>query len=97
MEKTFSYCFTLFSVNPVKLDEPVTFKRVVFDLLNALNPLETHFYNSKWFSKAFQVLKFPVIILLRLTVPQANIWCKTLSMIHCFTMPLTVLVSFDGM
>uniref|UniRef100_A0AC35FNW3 Sodium/calcium exchanger membrane region domain-containing protein n=1 Tax=Panagrolaimus sp. PS1159 TaxID=55785 RepID=A0AC35FNW3_9BILA len=76
-------------------NEPITIKRIITDLIEALNPLEKNFSEEKMYSKILQILKFPIIAFVRFTVPQGIIWCKTLSLIHCFTMPLTVLFSLS--
>uniref|UniRef100_A0A914ZFY0 Sodium/calcium exchanger membrane region domain-containing protein n=1 Tax=Panagrolaimus superbus TaxID=310955 RepID=A0A914ZFY0_9BILA len=98
--------FTILSLNEAKMsmqtdmpsvspDEPITVMRIFKDLITALNPIEDDFGESKWYSKILQAMKFPLIVVLRLTVPQAIVWCKTLSLIHCLTMPITVLFSFS--
>uniref|UniRef100_A0A914P610 Sodium/calcium exchanger membrane region domain-containing protein n=1 Tax=Panagrolaimus davidi TaxID=227884 RepID=A0A914P610_9BILA len=76
-------------------NDPITIKRIITDLIETLNPFEKNYSESKLYSKILQILKFPIIAFVRLTVPQGIIWCKTLSLIHCFTMPLTVLFSLS--
>uniref|UniRef100_A0AC34F1L9 Sodium/calcium exchanger membrane region domain-containing protein n=1 Tax=Panagrolaimus sp. ES5 TaxID=591445 RepID=A0AC34F1L9_9BILA len=95
--------FTILSLNEARMsmqvdhmptvspDEPITTKRIFKDLITALNPIEEDFSECKWYSKILQVMKFPLIVVLRLTVPQAMVWCKTLSLIQCITMPITIL------
>uniref|UniRef100_A0A7E4VGV2 Sodium/potassium/calcium exchanger 6 n=1 Tax=Panagrellus redivivus TaxID=6233 RepID=A0A7E4VGV2_PANRE len=75
-------------------DEKLGISRIVHDLLKALNPVESDFRSSKWYSKVLQVLKIPIMIILKLTMPVADDWCKSLAMIQAFTMPITFVFAF---
>ncbi|KAE9553242.1 hypothetical protein FO519_003550 [Halicephalobus sp. NKZ332] len=78
----------------ISTTDPVTIKRVVKDFLTATNPLKEDFSKASRISKVLQIIKYPVLILFRMTIPESDLWCKPLLILQTFTMPIAALAAF---
>uniref|UniRef100_A0AC34QH18 Sodium/calcium exchanger membrane region domain-containing protein n=1 Tax=Panagrolaimus sp. JU765 TaxID=591449 RepID=A0AC34QH18_9BILA len=91
-----SRTFSQIQLEPVApIRAKLTPKAIIVDLLKILYPLDEDFKTTSRFSKVMQSVKSPIIVLFKLLIPHSELWCKTLSAIHCFTMPLTVFAAFQ--
>ncbi|XP_046400218.1 mitochondrial sodium/calcium exchanger protein [Ischnura elegans] len=71
------------------------FCNLLKDAIAEINPINKEtWYDSRWYSRIFLVIKMPVFIILKLLVPVVNYtserdgWCKLLNVFHCITTPL---------
>ncbi|TKR68523.1 hypothetical protein L596_024493 [Steinernema carpocapsae] len=82
---------------PPSPEVDITWHGVLRDSLKHLNPIDAEeFADASILGKAFQIVKAPIMFILKCSTPLAEFsWSKPIAILHCFTGPIFLVFAFQ--